>query len=79
MTKEQVLHHLGNPTHKTLLNGRQINNSMGPKPNLAANMSDESEVVMWHFPVTDDRSAQVYFDDDGIVTEVIVFQTDVMY
>ncbi len=79
MSKEQVLNRLGNPTHKTLLNGRQINNSMGPKPNLAADMSDESEVEMWQYRVTDDRSAQVYFDDDGIVTDVILFRADVMY
>ena len=79
MTKDAVLEKLGDPPHQTVVNGWQLNSSMGPKPKLAASMADDDTIEMWQYKVTDSHAAQVYFDDSGIVTEVIIFPNDVMY
>lgn len=79
MPKDAVLERLGEPPHQTVLNGWQINGSMGPKPKLAASMADDETVEMWQYKVTDSRAAMVFFDDAGNVAEVIIFPTDVMY
>ena len=79
MAKDKVLEILGEPPHQTVLSGRQINGSMGPKPQLSASMADDESVEMWQYKVTDSRAAAVYFDDAGNVAEVIIFPTDVMY
>ncbi len=52
---------------------------MGPKPNLARDMTDEDTVEVWQYRVTDNRAADVFFNKDGRVAEVIIFRTDVMY
>lgn len=79
LSKAAVLQKLGKPRHQTLLRGKQISSSMGPKPQLARSMADDDTVEMWSYRVTEDRGAEVFFNEEGLVAEVIIFRTDVMY
>lgn len=64
---------------RNIVTGRHLNSSMGPKPKLAASMSDNDTIAMWQYDVTDNRAAMVFLDDAGCVAEVVFFPTDVMY
>lgn len=79
MTQDAVSEKLGKPPDLAIVTGKQLNGSMGPKPKLAASMSDNDTIVMWQYDVTDSRAAMVFFDDAGFVAEVVIFPTDVMY
>jgi hypothetical protein len=79
LAKSAVLEKLGNPSHQTFVNGRQLNGSMGPKPRLAASMADKDTVEMWQYKVKGSQAAQIFFGDAGNVAEVIIYPTDVMH
>ncbi|MGB5213168.1 MAG: hypothetical protein WBN88_05915 [Anderseniella sp.] len=79
LDRQAVIEKIGEPEREYQIDGKRLNDSMGPKPQLARLMADDETIEVWSYTVTDSRAAAVYFDDSGVVAEVIIFRTDVMY
>lgn len=79
LDQQAVIDRVGEPKREFELVGKSLKNSIGPKPRLTAQMADNETVEVWTYTVTESREASVFFDNSGVVAEVIIYRTNVMY
>lgn len=79
LSKQAVIERLGDPKSIDEIDGKRLKASTGPTPQLADRMGDGEFVEVWVYLVKDDRAASLYFDENGVVEEVVLFRTDLTY
>ena len=79
LTKQAVIERLGDPKSIHTIDGESLKASMGPRPELAEEMGDDELIEVWVYLVAGDLAGSLYFDESGMVEEVVLFPRGLTY